>query len=279
MEEKLELTPAQNTAFWWTNRIKYIARCIAKNYAREHAYPLSPNQKKFLKVFYNFSEIDWRNLYLNLTKYIDQDINSYVKKGLLFSIDMFSQETSEGKHNRLNQELGEILQIPKFPDLRLAASGSKDEVIYSGREGVCIWYKNCGVKDLSRYVEPTYVLTGDEQEVDVYNQLITTIIALKKRDNKFNSIDLLSKGFCMAYLKFNDPQANSYVEVLKRFNKAYDKAEEWDIVAGKRSQTKFICTALNFDITGLDGYRELAEQYADLILSQPAYLAAKQKIN
>lgn len=278
MEGKLELTPAENTAFWWTNRIKYIAREIAKNFERAHMYPLSPNQKKFIKIFYSFSEKDWRDLYLKLTKYIEQDINSYAKKGFSWSRDEFSQGTDVGNHDRLNQELGEILQVPKFPDIRLADNGSKDEVIYSGKQGVCIWYKSCGVSDLSRFVDPTYILTGDEKEVDVYNQLITTLVALKNRDSKFDSVDILTKGFCKTYLSLNDPK-DTYMQVLKRFNSAYDKAEALKIIFGKRYKGKFSCSALNFDLAGLDAYKELAEHYADAILSQPDYLSSNQKIN
>ena len=76
MEEKLELKPAENTAYWWTNRLKYIARNIAKNYEREKMYPMSPNQKRFIKIFYGFSEKDWRNLYLNLDDNILQNIKN-----------------------------------------------------------------------------------------------------------------------------------------------------------------------------------------------------------
>ena len=277
MEEKLELKPAENTAYWWTNRLKYIARNIAKNYEREKMYPMSPNQKRFIKIFYGFSEKDWRNLYLSLTKYIEQDINSYKSTGIVWSRDVFSQDTAEGKHDRLNQELAEILNISKFPDLRLSGNDSKDEVIYSGKQGVCIWYKSSGVMDLSRFVEPDYILTGDEKEVDVYNQLIIALVELKKRDSNFDSIELLSKGFCQAYLKLNDPN-DTYMEVLKLFNKAYDKAEEWKIIFGRRYKNVFSCEALRFDLTGLDAYRELAGHYADIILSQPAYLNGKQKI-
>lgn len=276
MEEKIELTPAQNTAYWWINRIKYIAREFAKNCERTHIYPISENDKKFIKIFYNFTEQDWRNLYIKLAKYIENDINSYIPQGS-WSRDVFSQDTDIGKHNRLNQELGEILNIAKFPDVRLANNISKDEVVYSGKQGVCIWYKSSGIRDLSRFVKSDYILTGDEKEVDVYNQLITTLDALKNQDKEFNSIDLLTKGFCKSYLSINDPN-DTYLQILKRFNNAYDKAEECGIVSGKRFRGRFSCSALKFDLTGLDAYKELAKQYAKIILSQPSYLETKQKI-
>lgn len=276
MEEKLELSPAENTAFWWVNRIKHMARELAKNCERTHMYPTSQNAKKFIKIFYNFNERDWRNLYLSLTKYIEQDINSHICQGS-WSRDAFSQDTDIGKHNRLNQELGEILQIQKFPDIRLTDDSKKDEVIYSGKQGVCVWYKSSGIIDLSRFVEPCYILTGDEEELDIYNQLITTIVELKNQDSDFDSINYLTKGFCSAYLKINNPN-DSYMQVLKRFNKAYDKAEECGIIFGKRFKGRFICSALKYDLTGLDAYKELAKYYADSILSQPSYLETKQKI-
>ena len=122
--EEIELTSIQATAYWWVNLIRSKVKEILIETSSDE------DKTNFAQIFCNFTEVEWRNLYLQLANYITEDINNYVPKGNAYDIDAFSQDTKKGGHNRINEELSKILQT-SIPDIRLASRGSKDWVIYA----------------------------------------------------------------------------------------------------------------------------------------------------
>ena len=62
-KEEIELSPIETTAYWWINLMRYRVREIATSGARDR------NEAKFAEIFYSFTEIDWRKVYLELIKY------------------------------------------------------------------------------------------------------------------------------------------------------------------------------------------------------------------
>ena len=61
--------------------------------------------------------------------------------------------------------------------------------------GACVWYKSCGTTNLSTKYDPCYILTGDLEELDFYNLLLTTLIVLKELDKDFNLTQELKEVF------------------------------------------------------------------------------------
>jgi len=256
--EEIELSSIQATAYWWVNLIR--------SKVKEILIEISSDEDKtnFAQIFCNFTEVEWRNLYLQLVYYIGEDVNNYIPKGDIYGIDAFNQDTEKGGHNRINEELSKIIQI-SIPDISLACSDSKDLVIYTNMFGACVWYKSCGISDLSTKYEPSYVLTGDENELDFYNQVLSTIAVLQQKDHSFDSIPILRDRFCDEYKRLH-PSDETFDEIRKRFNKAFNKAADRDIVWGRSFKQSYFAYFRDFDYVGLEKYMKLAEHYARIIL-------------
>lgn len=62
--KEVELSSIEATAYWWVNTIRFRLRDIMTSGASDN------NETLFAEIFYNFTEIDWRRLYLELVKSI-----------------------------------------------------------------------------------------------------------------------------------------------------------------------------------------------------------------
>ena len=131
--------------------------------------------------------------------------------------------------------------------------------------GSSVLYKSCGVSDLSTKYEPSYVLTGDENELDFYNQVISTIAVLQQKNCNFHSLPLLRSGFCDEYKRLY-PSDETLDEIRDHFNKTFDKASDRDIILGRSCKERYFANFRDFDYVGLENYMELAEHYARIIL-------------
>ena len=256
--EEIELTSIQATAYWWINLIRSKVKEILIEKSSDE------DETNFAQIFCNFTEVEWRNLYLQLANYITEDVNNYVPKGDIYGIDAFNQDTEKGGHNRINEELSKIIQT-SIPDISLASSSSKDSVIYTNMFRACVWYKSCGVSDLSTKYEPSYVLTGDENELDFYNQVVSTIAVLQQKDHSFDSTPILRDRFCDEYKRIYSSD-ETLDEIRKHFNKAFNKAADRDIVWGRSFKQSYFAYFRDFDYVGLENYMKLAEHYARIIL-------------
>ena len=72
IKKKIELSSIEATAYWWTN--------IIKNKVRELIKINTTDEKEinFVKLLYNYTEADWRNLYLGLIKFITLSLGVYL---------------------------------------------------------------------------------------------------------------------------------------------------------------------------------------------------------
>ena len=95
-KEEIELSPVEATSYWWINSIKYKVREIAISGTNDKS------EAEFLEIFYNYTEINWRQVYLELVKYIFQDVASYIPKS---HHDSFSQDTAIKGHTKINDEI------------------------------------------------------------------------------------------------------------------------------------------------------------------------------
>lgn len=258
--KEIEISSIEATAYWWIN--------VIKNKVRELVISGTSDKQeiKFVEKFYNYTEKDWRNLYLELVNYITEDVNNYVPIGNIIGIDTFNQDTAKKGHDRINAELSKIMHC-SIPDIRLASSSAKDSVIYTNMFGASVWYKSCGVTDLSTKYDPTYVLTGDEQELNFYNLVVSTIAVLKEQDRSFNSIPQLRNGFCKEYKKVNKLQED-LKELAERFNHAFERASDKGIILGNYWKETYFSHFRDIDYVGLEQYMEMAEHYANVILQK-----------
>ena len=258
--EKIELSSLEVTSYWWINVIRKKVRELAID------GPHGQKEIKFLNTFYNCTEKDWRKIYLELTKYIMEDINNFVPQGDIIGIDAFSQDTDLGGHNRINAELSKITKC-KIPDIRLASNSSKDSVIYTNMFGASVWYKSCGVTNLPTLYDACYILTGNEKELHFYNSLIATVSVLKGLDRNFNSVSVLRNVFCKEYKKVNKLK-DTLKELKVLFDYSFNKASDSDIIYGRFWDETYSAYFREIDYVGLDEFMDIANYYSNVVLEK-----------
>jgi len=72
--KRVELSSIETAAYWWVKVIKERVRELLIRGIQ------NKQEEKFVEVFYNYTEIEWRNLYLELVNYITEDVNNYIVK-------------------------------------------------------------------------------------------------------------------------------------------------------------------------------------------------------
>lgn len=256
-KEKIELSPIEATAYWWINSTRSRVREIVISGARDE------DEAKFAEIFYGYTELDWRNVYLELVKCITLDVDSYIPED---SSDTFSQDTEIGGHQKINDEIAKIIR-QEIPDIRLAGNGVKDSVIYTTTKMASVWYKSCGVNKLATKYEASYVLTGDKESLDFYNLLISTIAVLDNEESDFDSVSLLRERFCSEYMKLKENEKN-IDEVIDMFNASFDKASRKKIILGRSFQESYFASFRDIDYVGLESYFDLANHYANVVLQK-----------
>ncbi len=256
-KEEIELSPVEATSYWWINSIKYKVREIAISGTNDKS------EAEFLEIFYNYTEINWRQVYLELVKYIFQDVASYIPKS---HHDSFSQDTAIKGHTKINDEISKIIN-QRIPDIRLASNNTKDSVIYTTPSFSSVWYKSCGVHKLPTKYEPSYILTGDNKMLDFYNLLISTIAVLDKKDDDFESISILREKFCSEYIRLSDSEENLN-NVIEMFNFSFNKANDNGIILGRSFQETYFSSFRDIDYIGLNSYVDLANHYANIVLQE-----------
>ena len=133
--------------------------------------------------------------------------------------------------------------------------------------GASVWYKSCGVTNLPTKYEPCYLLTGDEEELNFYNLLISTIAILNEIDKTFKSTSLLREEFCKEYKKVNKSQ-ETIEEIKEKFNDSFDMASKKEIILGRSWEGTYYTSFREIDYVGLEGYILLAEHYAKVVLQK-----------
>lgn len=276
LEEEIELSGVEQTAYWWTNRLMYMTRYFALKY--EHRIgPISQDEIKFLKIFFDYTDKDWRNLYLKLTECVLEDVNDYQPQKSFIGYDNFSQDTEKGRHARLNSELANITGVEQFPDIRLADSSFKDEMVYTTMSESRVWYKSCGVTSLGYLYESTYILSGNEKELDLYNNLLATFIAIKKTKPGACNTELFRQCFCKAYTEQNALNED-FKKVQDLFNKCYNIANERKIVLGNFWGKTFFTETLIYDEAGLDQeYLKNGRAFSNIYFTQLQNLESDQQ--
>ena len=259
-KEEIELSSMEVTSFWWVNVIRGKIRELAICGTRDK------DEIKFFEIFCGYTEFEWRNLYLELATYIIEDVNNYVSIGKVMGVDAFNQDTAKGRHDRLNVELSKITNC-SIPDIRLANSYVKDSVIYTNIFGASVWYKSCGITMLPTKCDECFVLTGDEEKLNFYNLIISTIAVLETDDENFKSVSLLRERFCKEYKIVNNLD-DSMESLYNKFNVCFNRACEKEIIIGRYFEKTYYSYFRDIDYVGLDKYMDMAHHYADVILQK-----------
>ena len=170
------------TSYYWVKKIKEKVRELGIRKDKDS------DESIFFNIFNGFSDVELRKLYLELTKYIIDDVNNYQKKETLFSIDAFNQDTTKGKHDKLNSELSDIIGFT-IPDIKLVPKYETNNVIYTDKDKSWLYYKGKYGTGICTKCEYDYILTGDNNFLELKKILTATIINLMIIDHDFNSTD------------------------------------------------------------------------------------------
>lgn len=254
----IELNSYQVTAYFWINQIRSkVKEIFYYGYSDE-------KEENFFSIFSEFDEKKWRKLFLSLTEYVEKDVLSYVLKENYEGVNAFSQDTCLSGHKRLNKELSLILN-KRIPDVRLASNDLKDSIVYTKSDSVIVWYKSCGTRVLDSKYNPTYVITGDEEKLKLYNTLLFTINSLKYISNDFHSLYILRKVFCSSYANDNNLEIDYVLDI---FNETINLLDDNGLINGRSFGSNYFVSYSSLDLVGLDDYVETSEKYADLVIKE-----------
>lgn len=249
---KVKLTCIQASAYWCVNimrnKVKEINEC--RN--------ASDNEIYFLDLFYSYTDIEWRNIYLELVGHFTEIAENESYK--------FYLDTELGGHDLLNVLVSRIINVD-VPDIRLASDSVKDSVIDIKKDKAMIWYKSCGDMPLSLEYDADYILTGDKEELDFYNLVLATMIMLTDLDLGFRSISDFRKRFCVEYKKVNGLN-DKLEDIFERFNRAFSKINERDLVTGSVYSKSFFPSITSMDVVSVEKYLDMGRHYADVILER-----------
>lgn len=248
----VELTPVQAGVYWCINIIRNKVREI--NYSST----ATDNEICFSSIFYSYTDMEWRKVYLELVEHFMEIANN---DSYLFFLD-----TEIGGHDVLNAILSKVVNT-NIPDISLASNFTKDSVINIKKDSAVVWYKSCGDIPLSLDYESDYILTGNQDELEIYNVLIATLSMLGTLDPGFRSISELRSRFCKEFKKINKLE-DSLETITERFNLAYKKANERGLVNGSVYSTNFYPHIGSMDIAALEDYMDKGHHYADVVLQR-----------
>ena len=151
--KQIELNPVEATSYWWINTIqKKLQEILVLKTIKEEIY--------FLNSFNNYTDIEWRKLYLELTKYIYDKVDklSYEEE-----FEYYHQATSINHHNDINEVLSKVTK-KKIPDITLNLTDVEISTIYTNKYGADRVYNISGIVPLDMFYDSNYVLTGNEDE-------------------------------------------------------------------------------------------------------------------
>ncbi len=271
MGEKIELSSIETTSYWWVTIIKQKVKELLSKGTRDK------QEIKFVEIFKNYTERDWRNLYLELNKYIVEWVNNYVPLGDMIGIDCYNQDTEQKGHNDLNNALKAITG-KNVPDIRLASSNTKDSVIYTNMFGTCVWYKSCGTNSLPTKYDQEYIITGDEVQLDFNNLFLATVAIIMQKDKDFHSVPILRQNFCKIYNSEKELDEDS-TTTYERFNIAFENANNKGVVLGRSYQERYFTHFREFDFVEIQPYMEEAQIYADVVLGLTEIKKAKSDLS
>ena len=282
---KLKLDSSQAAAYWWIKRIKEVVRFIA---ARKDEKEYDGYQS-FLDAVGNFSELDYRKLYLRL-------VEMYRKRIAELPSDEYEwwcyNGTNQACHDEVNEVINGLLKDLHpdgkvvMPDVDLNTY-SKQTILHVHKDKVDVEYVADGYSEkvqssYSGEWEYLYVLSGDMIRV-CFSNLIKKVIITLSEWGKLEELTLnrICQGFCVGYINEFDSDVDRKA-LAKEFMNAFwiFIANGFDIklkdnfkgtYAGSTSDVGF--KLLEYypnptDNNGLDSYKEIAERIATVICAK-----------
>ena len=252
---KIELSSYEVTAYWWIKKIKTRIKDIIAN---EEKY--NNDEVDFAHILYNYTENDWRNIYIQLARYIEAKVNDYECE--------YYQGVDKKRHNDINYVLSSFNKS-LVPDIKLAGDELIDCDIYTSKGSATVFYNTRGLVPLSTAYEEEFLLTGNKEQLDFYNLIKAVIVSLHRLDTSFSSVDQLRNEFCDIYFKKNhDCLLQDLRQIRDSFNVVMDQLSDKNLITGSWNSKNYKCLFEDMDLVGIDSYFKNAEIYTNQILNR-----------
>ena len=239
MLKQIELTPYEVASYWWVKKIKNKIKIIKSNINNNYS---SKDEIDFYEIFKNYTEIEYRNIYLKLSKLIKDNVDNFVPNGML-DIFIYSQSTNLKKHNDLNNNLKTILN-KEIKDIELNDIPTS---ILIDLNGCYEWTLTKGPKLLSRTYNETYILTGDNKKLDFYSKILNTLLLINKKELSYDSLIDFKLYYCTKY-KENYSKEDLIEEIYSKFDDAINMAIEEEYITYDDTNKKFYINIDNLDM-------------------------------
>ena len=262
---KIKLTPAEATAYWWINKIRgKVRRVYSTGYG-------DSSEKEFAQIFSNFTEIEWRYLYIKLTDFFGYYAQIQEKEfadcpSKNENNKYFWQDCNKGGHALLNEEIERIVHRP-VPDINIAYNFSSATCNTSACAGERCYPELPLIMDP---VPPTYIITGDANMLHFYNQLVATLAVISENSDGKGCAQLYSQletNYCGWYNAIFVPN-EAHDKIVKKFKEALAEAMGNGIFSPYLGWKKYDLNFCKIDYNGLDHYLFGAVELAGKVLGE-----------
>ena len=252
---RVMLNNVEQTAYWWIKVIRIKLNEISRNPEN-----FSKEEHEFFRLFSDLREENWREIYLKLKDYIAP----YSGKKI------FSQNTSKKGHQQISDALSKILGRD-VPDINLSPKNGKQYILDMHPRNI---YVSCKVKERIPFEYQTsyssdynYVITGNENDLKLYNLVLSVFVSIRKKNANFKSLGFLRKSFCEKIISDNNLSC-SMDEAIKNFDAIIKVLREHSIIECETLNGKERITKWPIIANGLDSFSEIASEYSEYILDE-----------
>lgn len=254
MFDKFDLNPFEITSYWWINKIRDKVKEL---YMSDY---FTRREELFLNIFKNFTDEDYRTMYLELKDLIFQDVIDYHSFN---NVGLYNQDTIVHNHDRLNKELSTIINVD-IPDINLHMRNMKNYKIYTGYDGAYQYNYLDKIEELDKTYDNDYIISGNKEILNLYKSIIVAIKELSI-NNEDIITELFIKLFSLEYLNYNNLDID--IEMMKEYcSYMINKINDLGMIKG-RSYNEIIRVTeiINFYLNGIRGYKRIGKHYANYI--------------
>ncbi|MBQ9318381.1 MAG: hypothetical protein IJR82_01980 [Bacilli bacterium] len=231
-----QLNPIEATAYWWINNIKYKVREL-------HYNNKNIQELEFYNLFYRYTDLEWRKLYIFLVESLKKKVNDYIS--LNDDNNSYQQGTEITCHDDINEILSSFLKN-NVPDICLALKGVGNSFIYTNNYGADRVFADNGISSLDDAYGSNYILSGDKEEFEVK----TLIMLLLKSFNSNTSFEKLKQLFIDIYLGMH-PEKDIF-SVIDEFIKIFNQMCDDNMILSTSYEKVYKSKLSDFDLISLE---------------------------
>lgn len=246
---RVVLNSVEQAAYWWIKVIRIKINEISRN-----PDSFSKEEYDFFEMFSNFTEENWRDIYLKLKDYITHHSDKKT----------FSQNTSKKGHQQINEALN-------IPDVSLSSRNGKQYILDMHPRNI---YVSCKIKEripneyqTSYSSDYNYVITGNKNDLKLYNLVLAVIMSIRIKRQYFKSLSFLRDSFCKKFISDNELEC-SLEEVTRNFNAIIKVLSEYSLIECDTLNGNEKISKWPIGVKGLTSFDKIACEYSEYILDE-----------